>query len=216
MSTCPPIPFRNQHLSYSRVSRFEQCPLSFKLQYIDKRASEPGMPLRFGKVVHAALEAIYREVIANEHTGTLDEDRAVALLSDAWANDQLIGLSEFAEGATLIREFVRAQGVVDHRDVLAAEQEFRVSAGRFEVLGFIDRIDRLADDSVEIIDYKTNRQLFTREEVDSSLQMSLYEVAVRQKWPWVKRVKLTFAMLRHGVRLSTTRTPEQLSAALTY
>ena len=28
--------FRNEHLSFSRLQRFEQCPLSFKLHYIDK------------------------------------------------------------------------------------------------------------------------------------------------------------------------------------
>jgi hypothetical protein len=79
--------FKNTHLSFSRVSRFGSCPLSFKLQYIDQLRSEPGMPLRFGNVVHAALEALYREVIEQEHRGPLDEDRAVALLAEAWARD---------------------------------------------------------------------------------------------------------------------------------
>ena len=32
--------YTNEHLSYSRLSRFEQCPLSFKLHYIDKRQAE--------------------------------------------------------------------------------------------------------------------------------------------------------------------------------
>ena len=40
--------FKNQHLSYSRLSRFEQCPLSFKLHYIDKKQAEPGVPLLQG------------------------------------------------------------------------------------------------------------------------------------------------------------------------
>jgi putative RecB family exonuclease len=208
--------FQNSHLSYSRMSRFEQCALSFKLQYIDKIPSEPGMPLRFGKVIHAALEALYREVIEQEHTGPLDEDRAIDLLSQAWADDGLVGVAEFAEGVAMLRDYVRAQGVVDHRNILAVEHEFRIAAGRFTVLGFIDRIDRVDDETVEIVDYKSNRQLFTRDEVDTSLQMSLYEIAVRQKWPWVKTVKLRFDMLRHGVRLSTTRTQAELDSALKY
>ena len=29
--------FTNTHLSYSRLARFEQCPLSFKLHYVDGR-----------------------------------------------------------------------------------------------------------------------------------------------------------------------------------
>jgi len=84
------------------------------------------------------------------------------------------------------------------------------------VLGFIDRVDRVGDDAIEIIDYKTNRQLFTRDEVDQSLQMSLYDLAARRLWPWAREVRLSFYMLRHGLRQTTSRTPEQLQAALAY
>ncbi len=95
-------------------------------------------------------------------------------------------------------------------------KEFRLPACRFTVLGFIDRVDLVDDQTIRVVDYKTNRMLFTREEVDQSLQMSLYEVAVRRLWPWVKNVEMVFVMLRHGLRMQTTRTPEQLQAALDY
>ena len=77
--------FKNQHLSYSRLSRFEQCPLSFKLHYIDKKQAEPGVPLRFGKAVHAVLENLVREHMEEEREGPLSEDRAVTLWQEAWA-----------------------------------------------------------------------------------------------------------------------------------
>jgi len=100
--------------------------------------------------------------------------------------------------------------------VLAVEKEFRLAVGPFTVLGFIDRVNWVNDDTIEVVDYKSNRQLFTRDEVDSSLQLSLYEVAARRLWPWVKNVKLTFRMLRHGIRQETSRTPQQLADALSY
>ena len=56
-------PFRNQHLSFSRLSRFEQCPLSFRLHYIEKKQAEPGLPLRFGKTMHAVLERLVQEAV---------------------------------------------------------------------------------------------------------------------------------------------------------
>jgi len=207
---------RNAHLSYSRLSRFEQCPLSYKLHYLDKQQAEPGIPLRFGKVIHAVLENLIREVIIDERTGPLSEDRAVELYREAWNTDGLAGINVFEEGLHILRDFVREEGVVDHRDVLAVEKEFHLSVGPFTVLGFIDRVNWVDDETVEVIDYKTNRQIFTRDEVDSSLQMSLYEVAARTLWPWVKNVKLTFRMLRHGLRQQTRRTPEQLADALAY
>ena len=209
-------PFKNQHLSYSRLSRFETCPLSYRLHYIEKKQAEPGLPLRFGKTIHAVLERLIKEVVDDERTGPLSEERAIELYREAWGAERLTGMDVFAEGLAILRRFIAEQGVVDHRDVLAIEKEFRLPVGPFEVLGFIDRVDWIDDETVEVIDYKTNHQLFTRDEVDTSLQMSLYEVAVRRLWPWAKKVKLTFWMLRHGVRQVTTRTEKQLADALAY
>lgn len=211
-----PALVRNPHLSYSRLSRFEQCPLSYQLHYIEKKAAEPGLPLRFGKLIHAVLERLFLEVLADEQCGVLSEERAVALYQEAWMSEGVAGIEFFQEGLRILRSFIRDQGIVDHRAVLGVEKEFHLQVGPFAVVGCIDRVDRIDDESVEVIDYKTNHQLFTREEVDTSLQLSLYDVAVRDLWPWVKKVKLTFAMVRHGLRQETSRTDEQRADALAY
>ena len=208
--------FTNKHLSYSRLSRFEQCPLSFKLHYIDKSKAEPGVPLKFGKLIHAVLEVLVREHMEDERTGPLSEERALELYREGWAAEGLSGIEVFEEGLQILQAFVRDQGELEHLDVLAIEKEFRLKVGRFTVLGFIDRVDCVDDETVEVIDYKTNRLVFTRDEVDHSLQMSLYHLAARQLWPWAKKVRLTFHMLRHGLRLRTERSAEQLEAAVAY
>jgi RecB family exonuclease len=208
--------FHNPHLSYSRLSRFEQCPLSFKLHYVDKQEAEPGAPLRFGKAIHAVLDRLVREHVEAERVGPLSEDRALELLRQAWAAEGLTGLELFQEGVEILRAFVADQGEVDHRDVLATEREFHLPVGRFTILGFIDRVDCVDAETVEIVDYKTNRQLFTRDEVEHSLQMSLYHLAALSLWPWARKVRLTFHMLRHGIRMRTERTVEQLEAARAY
>jgi len=208
--------YKNEHLSFSRLSRFETCPLSYKLHYIDKRQPEPGLPLRFGKLIHAVLERLVREAVDDERSGPLSDDRVLALYRDGWTAEGLTGVDVFQEGLEILQRFVREQGVLEHRNVLAVEKEFRLPIGPFTVLGYIDRVDCLDGETIEIIDYKTNRQLFARDEVDSSLQMSLYDLAARRLWPWVKKVKLTFWMLRHGIRQQTDRTPDQLDAARAY
>lgn len=208
--------FTNTHLSFSRLQRFEQCPLSFKLHYIDQRKSEPGVPLRFGKAIHAVLETLLGEAVATRATGPLSSARAIELFGPEWAKASLVGLELFAQGVAILKQFVRDEGVLDPSSVLATEKEFRLEIGGFSVLGFIDRVNRVDDETVEIVDYKTNHQLFTRDEVDASLQMSLYELAARQLWPWAKKVRLTFWMLRHGLRQTTTRTADELDAAKAY
>jgi putative RecB family exonuclease len=208
--------FKNDHLSYSRLTRFEQCPLSFKLHYIDKLESSPNMSLRFGKVIHAVLERLFRELIEQELTGMLSEERALELYSRACMAEGLLGFALFEEGVEILKDFIRREGVVDHRNILAVEKEFEIKAGPFPVCGFIDRVDNVDDETINVIDYKTNRVLFTREEVDTNLQLSLYQIVAHKLWPWAKKVKLTFHMLRHGICMETERTPEQLDAALRY
>ena len=208
--------FKNKHLSYSRLSRFEQCPLSFKLHYIEKKRAEPGDALRFGKAIHAVLEVLVREHMEQERTDSLSEDRAAELWQKAFTAEGMSGVALFQEGLSIIGSFIRDQGIIDHQDVLSIEKEFHLPVGRFTVLGYIDRVDRVDDETVEVIDYKTNRMLFSRDEVDSNLQMSLYHLAAQQLWPWAKKVKLTFHMLRHGIRMVTERTEEQLDAAIKY
>jgi len=207
---------RNAHLSYSRLARFETCPLSYKLHYLDKQQAEPGIALRFGKVIHSVLEHLVREAVQDERTGPLSEERAVELFQKVWVDDGLSGVEAFEEGLQILRDFVREEGVLEHRDVLAIEKEFHLQVGPFDVLGFIDRVNWIDDETIEVVDYKTNRMLFTRDEIDSSLQMSLYQAAVQKLWPWAKKVRLTFRMVRHGIRQETSRTQQQLADALIY
>jgi len=122
----------------------------------------------------------------------------------------------FQEARRILRAFIHEEGVVDHRNVLAVEKEFLLPVGEFQVLGYIDRVDWVDDETALVSDYKSNRLLFTREEVDTSLQLSLYAIAAQRIWPWAKKVKLSFWMLRHAVKQETLRTPEQLADALAY
>ena len=48
---------RNDHLSFSRLQRYERCPRSYQLHYIDKVAPEPVVALRFGKIVSHSMAA---------------------------------------------------------------------------------------------------------------------------------------------------------------
>ncbi|MBK7537535.1 MAG: PD-(D/E)XK nuclease family protein [Myxococcales bacterium] len=207
---------RNPHLSFSRLSRYEQCPRSYYLHYRDKLPAEPGMPLRFGTVLHAALEALLKEAIDEQLVGPLSVERALAFYQAAWLAEGLSGLELFEQGLHICRAFVRVQGVLDWRHVLAVEQDFRLQVGEFTVVGCIDRVDKLDDESIEIIDYKSNYQLFSREEVDSSLQLALYQAAAQTLWPWAKNIRLSYWLLRHDLRQVTVRTGQQISDALTY
>jgi RecB family exonuclease len=208
--------FTNRHLSFSRLQRYEQCPRSFKLHYIDQLEAEPGVELKFGKAVHWTLEQLVGEHAIDHRVEQLSPEHALDLWQVAWTNVGLTGVGLFGEGAEILKSFCRSEGMVDPKDVLAVEQPFEIAIGRFRVVGAIDRIDRIDDFTIRVRDYKTNRVVFTRDEVAESLQLSLYHMAAQQLFPWAREIELQYDMLRHDLRLRTSRTPEQLEAARRY
>ena len=55
--------FANTHLSFSRLQRFQQCPLSFKLPYVD-----PSVPYReFGHLLNCRSECFQQ--VTSVHVG---------------------------------------------------------------------------------------------------------------------------------------------------
>ena len=90
---------------------------------------------------------------------------------------------------------------------------------RWGVAGVIDRIDRLPDGSIEVIDYKTGSSKSQRD-VDQDDQLSMYALALRdgtvtdpatgEPLPPPSRLTLYFA--ESDLALSTARTDEQLDA----
>jgi uncharacterized protein YbaR (Trm112 family) len=61
------------HISYSQFSLYSQCPLHWKLNYIDKvSVFEPSIFLIFGKAMHETLQK-YLDVMYNQTIKNADE-----------------------------------------------------------------------------------------------------------------------------------------------
>ncbi|HEY1697952.1 MAG TPA: PD-(D/E)XK nuclease family protein [Polyangiaceae bacterium] len=214
----PPFtpPFKNAHLSFSRIQRYEQCPRSFRFHYVDRLEARPGPELVFGKAMHVVLEQLVAEHSLESEPAPLSMAHAERLWQRTWVRDGLIGLAAFYEGLHLLESFVLGEGALDPRSILAVEQPFELTIGRFTVVGAIDRVDRIGPTAIRVRDYKTNRQLFTTGEVAESLQLSLYAIAARELWPWADTIELQYDMLRHNARQRTSRTEAELDAARQY
>lgn len=203
-------------LSFSRIDRWEKCPLSYRLRYVDRLEEPSGDAAALGKAVHAAIEALERAHVREERRGAISAVDATGAWRDAFAEAGLVGAGVFEEGLELVLGFARDQGELDAHSVIAIEEPFELRVGDQTVIGVLDRVDRVDDETVEVIDFKTNRLLFTRDDLATSLQLSLYCVAARELWPWAREVRLTFWMLRHALKQRTARTDEQLAAAREY
>jgi len=100
-------------------------------------------------------------------------------------------------------------------------QTRRASRGQdyLKIGGKIDRVDQLADGSIEIIDYKTGATIPSQKEVDKNLQLSFYALAasnIPQPPFGIKpeKIKLSLYFLDNQEKISTTRTKKQLEEAV--
>jgi len=209
--------FKNTYLSYTRLKRFEDCPKAFELHYVRKEPrSEPNDNLLFGSLIHQVLEDYVRSKWEARYRGPIDLEELRGIFKTRWQAAGLASVEQFEEGMAILRDFAEKHGVFDHERILGVETEFSIRVGPFTVKGYIDRIDRLEGGGIEVVDYKTNRMIFSEEEVAHDLQLSIYALAVRELFPDAGEVKLSFHLLRHGFKMTTTRTEEQLAVARDY
>jgi len=90
--------------------------------------------------------------------------------------------------------------------------------GKLKVGGRIDRIDKLPDGRIEIIDYKTGQNVPSEKKVKEDFQLSFYALAATEvkdalfnKTP--EEIVLTLYYLEANQKLSTTRTKKDLEEA---
>jgi putative RecB family exonuclease len=209
--------YRNSYLSHSRLKLFEQCRAAFFFQYVSPGEQEPqGEPAAFGTVLHSALEEAFAWVMREEYTGPFPLERLILAYREAWKESKLNGVQLYKDGLDILRVYAKSHPDVDHFDILATEQAFEIPVGRFILKGFIDKVSKLGDDAITITDYKSARNLFSRSELATDAQLSIYSYVARQLWPWAKRVSLEFEMIRHDIVQKVERTAEEVDTAIDY
>lgn len=202
-------------ISYSSLDTYQSCPLKYKFQEIDKIKVPKSKEAVFGSVMHETMRFIHTPGIlsptmeqAMEHFGNSwnpavfdseDEERAA-----------------FSQGVRIIQDYYKQNNPADF-NIVNLESRFQIEIGedgdKHIVSGIIDRIDRI-DGGFEIIDYKTTRKMPTQEKVENDLQLSVYLKAFLSRYPKeidnLSNLKVSLYFLKHGVKLSATRTLEQL------
>jgi DNA helicase-2/ATP-dependent DNA helicase PcrA len=86
---------------------------------------------------------------------------------------------------------------------------------RLKIGGKIDRVDKLPDGKIEIIDYKTGANIPTQKQIDHDLQLTFYALAAMgiNEEPFNKKpenIKLSLYYFDNQKKISTTRIKEQL------
>jgi len=201
--------------SYSALDEFRICPLKYKYSQIDRIKTPKSKEQFFGTLLHNTLKVIHTPGILSP---TLEQ--ALDFYSKNWNADVFSDETEeraaFSQGVSMLQDYYKKNDI-SKINIVDLESRFQVEIGedgnKHRVTGVVDRIDR-TENGFEIIDYKTSRKLPSQEKVDNDLQLSIYLLGFLKRYPEEKKnienLKLSLYYLKHGVKLSSGRTLEQL------
>ena len=168
-------------LSYSQISLYQNCPLSYKLQYIDKLETKDKGYFSFGTTMHKCAEYFYKVKVPPPPS--LEE--LLQFYEKNWLSAGYESAEEEANykayGRDMLAKFWELHQP-DFRMPIAVEWMFNIDIEGIKLRGFIDRVDKLDSGGLAIIDYKTDRELFTNDYLARNLQLTLYQMAVAQSW----------------------------------
>ncbi len=211
--------------SYSSLSVYDTCSLQYAFKYVYRMPprDEPVAAFAFGTTAHEAFEAFTkdrRERTARGEPPPTREDLERAFRARWTPAD--FGDKTTEEGyqrrvATLLDNFWTGE-VSSLSEALHEELDFELTLEPADgsppvvITGQIDRIDRLPSGGIEVIDYKTGR-VSSQKGVDESLQLSIYALACRDALGLGTPERVTLYFTESALRLSTTRTDQQLDTA---
>jgi DNA helicase II / ATP-dependent DNA helicase PcrA len=208
----PAIEGLDARLSASAVETYETCPLQFKFEREWKLSRQLHAALQYGAAVHRVLRTYYDSVRLGRPKTDAElielfcHDLAGTNIQDEYQRDLYM-----KQGLSQLREFLESTHARPSPEVLHTEEWFDVQMGSTKVAGRIDRMDRAADGTVTIVDYKTGKAR-PQEDADESLQLSIYAIAAREKWGYHVG-DVVFHNLEGNVEVVSRRTDFQLEQA---
>jgi len=168
-------------LSYSQISLYQTCPLSYKLQYIDRLETKDKGYFSFGTTMHKCAEYFFKVRVPPPPS----REELLQFYEKNWLSAGYESAEEEANYKAYGREMLAKFWEIhqpDFRMPIAVEWMFYIDVEGIKLRGFIDRIDKLDSGGLAIVDYKTDRQLFTNDYLARNLQLTLYQMAVEKSW----------------------------------
>ncbi len=197
------------YLSKSSVETFAQCQLKFSNRYIKKVNGIQKLADRqsamFGTLIHTVLERYFADKSAD----------LLSLYKEEYKNSEVNSHELFITGEQMIKDYARDSD--GGNKILAMEQDFKLFLDNgVPVKGFIDRIDELSPEEIEIIDYKTGYSMpLTEKQLSFDLQLSIYTMAIKQLYPQYKKIKASLYYLHYG-KVSVYISNENLESTKSY
>ena len=181
-------------LGASRNTTFTQCPRKYKYRYIDKLPQKDWPFFALGSFVHRVLELWFQHLLDGM------EAKIAASLAYAAARKEEAGVKIEPDDLVLAKPMLKSymkDYLASDIETLSTEKKFSfMLEEEFLVRGIIDRVDRLADNKIEIIDYKTTKN----PDRLNPKQLMIYAMAAKKEFGETQNVVASYVLLRHKNR----------------
>ncbi|MDR2748885.1 MAG: PD-(D/E)XK nuclease family protein [Bifidobacteriaceae bacterium] len=209
-------------LSPTAAKSFEKCPLSFRLNKIDKIKFPSSPEAAKGILVHKILQDVF-----NQFADKRNLDYALSIIESSWnklaaddkklAQEKQSGLSDlkidnsfFEDAKELLESYFKME---DPSKIYSQSQEQWIRFNTDDVcfLGQIDRVDKSPDGQIRIVDYKTGKSPNPRFLDEVIFQLRFYA------YLWEKNYKqppalLTLYYLKDGKAVESSVSKNDIAA----
>lgn len=167
-------------ISFTRLRVYLECPWKYKLLFVDGRRIPPTPQSALGLTLHRSLERFSR-------SGGETLEELLACYEAEWLGsgypDREAAKRWRRRGERILKTWLEAEREL-RCEVLGAEREFIYPLGRHTVRGMIDRLERLPDGRLAVVDYKAQFGLGPADAVPGSpaenLQLRFYALGSRE------------------------------------
>jgi RecB family exonuclease len=166
-----PVTDGDVRLSPSQVESFTKCGLRWLLESA-AGVSSPSVLRHFGIVIHAAAALAADGADDADITKRIDEAWRHLDFGSAW-----YGTKQREQAERMVRKFLDWHRA-NPRQLMTVERELRVSVGRVQITGRVDRLERDEDGNAVIVDLKTGSSRPPDDELDRNPQLGVYQLAV--------------------------------------
>ena len=202
--------------SFSQLAAFSNCPLQYKFAFVLKiPVPTDKASLIFGRVLHNVLnefleplldskQAFQNSLFGETKVVNLNDKILLEIYERRWQPDGYNNKEErdnyYLKGKKILNSFFERLATEGQPDVLFLEKNFTFKIGEGVIKGAIDRVDRLTDGTLEIIDYKTGNPKEKLEYSDKR-QLILYKIFL-EEFLNIKANLLSYYYLEGGYKTS--------------
>lgn len=145
---------RQPQYSPSKLGVYQTCPRQYYYQYVRKLPRRAWANQSFGTSLHRTLQVIHEQGGPQEQSLETAKRQLETSWTSAGYDSKAHEAAELARGKELLAAYYETWSGVDGTPVILEKRMSAPYKGSV-LLGIIDRVDRMADGSLEIIDYKS-------------------------------------------------------------